>query len=804
MFAQQHQLKLWYKQPAKEWTEALPLGNGRLGAMVYGGVGEEHLQLNEGTLWSGGPVKANINPDAPKYLAAVRDALLKKQDYAEAIKLAKKMQGLYTESYLPLGDLYIKQQLKDTAQLNYYRDLDIGRAVATTRFTSNGVTYTRTMFSSAPDQVIVLRFTADKPGQLNLKIAANSLLHHQIKQNSRTVMALSGKAPSHVDPVYYNPNNHPIEYNDADKCTGMRFVLKYKVINEDGRVLADSSGISVNGASSLMLLVSAATSFNGFDKCPDKDEQLIADSYLAKAAAKPYATLLAAHIADYQKYFNRVTLNLQPPAKNTNAGLPTNERINGYTAGAADPGYESLYFQYGRYLLISSSRPGGVPANLQGIWNNEMRPPWSSNYTININTQMNYWPAEVTNLSEMHKPLFGFIKDLSVTGKTTARQFYNMKGWVAHHNTDIWAISNPVGDKGQGDPKWANWNMGGNWLCRHLWEHYLYTNDKKFLKQDAYPLMKGAAEFCLNWLVEDQNGYLVSVPSLSPENDFIDENGKKGEVSVATTMDMSIIYDLFTNLIDASKALGIDPEFRAMLVAKRSKLYPLHIGKLGNLQEWYKDFKDVDPHHRHVSHLYGLYPGSQISALNTPAFADAARKTLEIRGDDGTGWSLAWKVNFWARLLDGNHAHTIIRELLKSSLGAQEDIHHGGGVYPNMFDSHPPFQIDGNFGGTAGMAEMLLQSQLKEIHLLPALPDAWGAGDVKGLKARGNFSVDIKWANKKLVSAKISAQNAGLCKIRTAEKIEIKGVKLKVQQTSKGYVSSFTAKKGNTYVLNAL
>ena len=703
-----------------------------------------------------------------------------------------------------MGDLLINQQLKDTAISGYYRDLDISNAIASTSFTSAGTVYKREIFTSAPDRVMVIRFIASKPGMLNFTVTVTSQLRHDVNVNAQNELVLSGRAPSHDDPGYYTRNKDAVGYDDTGKCPSIRSKTIIKAINDGGIMEVADGQVRIKDASSVTLIVAAATSFNGFDHCPDAAEDQLAANEIDKAAPKSYAQLRADHIADYQKYFNRVALQIDSGAPGKNAELPTNERINAYTGGAADPGYETLYFQYGRYLLISSSRPGGPSANLQGIWNKELRPPWSSNYTININTQMNYWPAEVTNLSEMHQPLFGLIKNLAVTGKTTARQFYNMDGWVAHHNTDIWAASNPVGDKGHGDPKWANWAMGGNWLCRHLWEHYLFTNDKVFLKQEAYPLMKGAATFCINWLVKDKDGYLVTAPSLSPENDFIDELGKKGDVSVATTMDMSIIYDLFTNLINASETLNIDADFRALLIEKRSKLYPFHIGHLGNLQEWYKDFKDVDPHHRHVSHLFGLYPGNQVSPVTTPALADAARKTLEIRGDDGTGWSLAWKVNFWARLLDGNHAHQLIRELLKSNSSAQTDIHHGGGVYPNMFDSHPPFQIDGNFGGTAGMAEMLIQSNLNDIYLLPALPDAWASGEIKGLMARGGFEVDMDWSKKVLIAGRVISRNGGLCKIRTANKIAIKGQQLTVKHTNYGYVSSFVSKKGAVYQISAL
>lgn len=782
-FAQQN-LKLWYDKPATLWVEALPIGNGQIGAMVFGGVEKELIQLNEGSLWSGGPMKKNVNPEASKYLQPIRETL-KNNDYQLATDLCKKMQGYYSESFLPLGDLVIKQDFKGAQPTRYYRDLSLDNALSTTRFTVNNVEYVREIFTSAPNNVMAIRITASKPKSLTLDINLSSLLTKSVIAKSNDLLVMNGKAPSRVDPSYFNPKGREhILWTDTTGCNGMRFESNLKAVLKGGSIKADSEGLHIDKATEVILYLTAATSFNGFDKCPDsqgKDEKAIASNLLNEALKLSYNNLKKKHLSDFQKYFNRVSLDLSGNITDAKQlSLPSDERLKAYTNGVADPYLEQLFYQYGRYLLISSSRSGGRPANLQGIWNKEMRAPWSSNYTININTQMNYWLAEQTNLSEMHEPLLDWITDLSQSGKIAASEYYNARGWVAHHNSDIWGLSNAVGNKGDGAPTWANWYMGGTWLCQHLWEHYSFTGDKEYLRIKAYPVMKEAALFCFDWLIE-KDGYLVTAPSTSPENEFR-VNGKNYGVTVASTMDMSICWDLFTNLIEASKVLNIDAEFRDQLIEKRAKLFPLKIGSKGQLLEWSEEYEESTPRQRHASQLFGLHPGCQISPITTPDFAEACKTSLDLRGDEGTGWSKAWKINFWARLRDGNHAYKMLHDILKYTDDQKGGVT-GGGTYPNFFDAHPPFQIDGNFGATAGMTEMVLQSQelyldaeqpnadFYIIDILPALPDAWVNGSVKGLRARGGFEVDIIWENKLMKTVRIKSVGGTACKVRYNGKI---------------------------------
>ena len=789
---------LHYEKPASTWTEALPVGNGRLGAMVFGGANDELLQLNEATLWSGGPVSPKVNPDAYAQLAPAR-AALRAGDYAGAAAIVRKMQGRYSESYLPLADLRIHQDSGGQVG-SYTRGLDIRDGIATTRFSAGGVNYTREVFASAPGQLIVVRLSADRPRRLSLDIAAGSQLRADARARDGAIV-LRGKAPAHVDPNYYKSGAEPVVHDDPAGCRGMRFETVVQPRLRDGTLEEADGALHIRGATEVVLLVSAATSFAGFDRCPDsagRDEHALAMQPLRAAANQSYAALRSAHMSDVRGYFDRVDLQLAGPGTADRSALPTDRRLEDYAGGASDPQLEMLYFQFGRYLLMSSSRTRDAPANLQGIWNKDVRPPWSSNYTTNINLQMNYWPVEAANLSEMFGPLDDLIRHLAVTGTETAQSYYRLPGWVVHHNSDIWAASNPVGDLGHGDPKWANWSMGSAWLSRHLWEHYQFSRDKRYLAS-AYPVMKAAAEFMLGWLQEDAQGRLVTMPSTLPENVFRYGEGKEGSVTVGSTMDMGIVRDLFTNVTAAGEVLGLDADLRARIAAARARLLPFQVGARGQLQEWNMDFEEVEPHHRHVSQLYALHPAREISPLATPALAQEARRTLELRGDDGTGWSLAWKVNFWARLLDGDHAYTLFRNLLRLTKDNDPAWRGHGGAYPNLFDAHPPFQIDGNFAGTAGVIEMLLQSQNGELHLLPALPAAWASGSVRGLVGRGNFVVDMAWQDGRLVSGEVLARAGGPCTIRSATPIAIPALKLRSEKSALGYVLRFDSRKGMRY-----
>jgi alpha-L-fucosidase 2 len=751
------------------------MGNGRLGAMVFGGVDSERLQLNEATLWSGGPTEWN-NPGARAVLPEVRAAVFA-GDYVKATELTKKMQGPYNQSYQPLGDLRL-HFARDAAgpPVDYERALDLDRGVARVRYRSGGATFTREVFSSFPDQVIVVRLACDQPGRIDFNVSADSPLRYAVQTDGKGTLVLRGRAPSHVDPSYLSTAD-PIRYDEGPDPEGMAFELRVRVRAEGGTVASGGSTVTVARADAVTLLLSAGTSFNGPDASPGRagrDAEAESRRPLEAAQDLAYPDLVARHVADHQALFRRVALDLGSSAKAVD--LTTDARLERFAQGEPDPGLATLLYQYGRYLLIASSRPGGPPANLQGIWNELVRPPWSSNWTLNINTEMNYWPAEVANLAQCHAPLFDFIDQLAAHGRRTAEVNYGARGWVAHHNADIWAQTAPVGNFGEGDPVWANWPMSGAWLSTHLWEHYAFGQDETFLRERAWPVMKAAAEFGLDWLIEDGDGHLVTAPSTSPEIGFHTPDGGQASVSMATTMDMSILWELFSDCLDAARILDVDPEFAARVEAARARLYPLKIGARGQLQEWFQDFMETDVHHRHPSHLFGVYPGHRITEAAPDLYA-AARRALEIRGDDGTGWSLGWKINLWARFLDGDHAYVLVKNLLRPVYdNARTSYGPGGGVYPNLFDAHPPFQIDGNFAFTSGVSEMLVQSRLPvspsgqaaaEVDLLPALPSAWPEGSARGLRARGGVELEeLAWAGGKLTKVTLVSRPGGVVRVR--------------------------------------